>query len=77
LFALAIILGGIAGVLARAYVLALVGACIGIFVGLAFYMSGLSLIILILSIIGIALISMGRDEFGPKRRIKQAAYRHK
>lgn len=68
IFALAVIVGGIAGILRRAFKLTIAGGCIGVFEGIGFSMSGLWIVILILSIIGIVLVVMGRDEFGARRK---------
>jgi len=73
-FALVMILGGVAGLSLRAFKLAMAGACVGLFEGLFFSMSGLSMVILILSVIGIALLLEGSGEF-KSRRSAQARYR--
>lgn len=68
IFAVIIILGGIAGILRKMFLLAIVGGCVGLLEGIGFSMSGLSIFILILSIIGIVLVAMGYEEFGSGRK---------
>jgi len=64
ILALIIIIGGITGLLTRAFKLTIAGGCIGLLEGIGFSMSGLSIVILLLSIVGIALVAKGHDEFG-------------
>jgi hypothetical protein len=76
ILALIIIIGGITGLLRRAFKLTIAGGCIGLFEGMLFSMSGLSIVILLLSIVGIALVAMGRDEFGTGRKKKGGRSSH-